>query len=396
MNTHLCVVNNDTFGIHIQSGFLGFVMAPKTIKRRGGVIMPNNAYYGQVSDLMNVRKGDLIFFYLMYSSRKNLWPKNKFNPGYYGIYRVKSSPFLDKRNVKGKDQFGKQLIFGNDKSVVYKRAIRQEKEALILPIRILIEPMKGLNYAKSVNDNTAYVDKTDEGQLWTLLFKKIRKRGQARGATPILPEEARKVARLLFKTNQIQLSEKVSLLGNIKMYGYPHKLGKILDIDLKPAPNDPGSVWVENMLVAWIMKNIDRSIPVLKDLVGKKEDLEFHANHIQYGIAGDTVDILLLHRRKIKGIEYRYKATVIEVKKDRIKESDVDQALNYTKWIAQLVTFNNISAIQPAVIGKAPSKRQIKKIKAKIQDLNKVGIRTPIFLEYKLHGKRISFSKITF
>jgi hypothetical protein len=383
MSAHLFVVNNDTFPIHIQRNFAGVV--------KGGGI----GYYGQLADLMNIREGDLAFFYLMYSNKNNLlWPENNFESGYYGIYKIKSKPFFDERDVEGKDQFEEQLIFGNPNSETYKKAKEQEKRPLVLPLRMLIEPMENLNYAAHVDDTTAYVDKTDEGQLWTLLFKKINKAGQARGITPLLPEEASKIARLLFKANQIKLSDKINLLSDIKSHGYPYKPEKFITTDLEPAPNNPESVRIENMLVAWIMEHLDEDVPVLSDLIGKREDLEFRGNHIQYGIAGDTVDILLLHRRKINGIEYRYKATVIEAKKDKINEGNVDQALRYTKWIAQLVTFNNISAIQPVVIGKKPNTRQIEKIKAKIKNLNERGIRTPIFLEYKLHGtKTISFEK---
>lgn len=396
MNAHLFVVNNDTFGIHIQRGFTGVVMASETMTRDNRTI-PNSAYYAQLSDLMSVRPGDLVFFYLMYTNRNNLlWPENKFEPGYYGIYKVKSTPFFDDQDIEGKDQFKNQLIFGNNSSKIYKRAEKDGKKALILPVRILIEPMKNLNYARHVDDNTAYVDKTDEGQLWTLLFKKIPKPGQARGVTPILPEEASKIARLLFKANQVEFSEEVNLLDNIKIHGYPHTPGKFVSVKLKPAPGDTNSVWVENMLVSWIMQNIEKGVPVLRDIVGKKEDLEFYGNHIQYGIAGDTVDILLLHRRKINGIEYRYKATVIEVKRDKINERDVDQALRYTKWIAQLVTFNNISAIQPVIIGKPPSDRQVNGIITSIRDLNARGIRAPIFLKYRLRNeKEITFSKFS-
>lgn len=384
MSAHLFVVNSDTFPIHIQKNFAGVV--------KGGGI----GYYGQLADLMNIRKGDLVFFYMMYGSRNTLlWPENqnKFESGYYGIYKIKSEPFFDDRDIQGAGQFAGQIIFGNENSEVFRRAVTNEKRPLVLPIRMLIEPMEGLNYARNVDDTTAYVDKTDEGQLWTLLFKKINKAGQARGITPLLPEEASKIARLLFKANQVQLSENINL-SDIGSEGYPYEVGQPLTVDLEPAPNDPEAVRIENMLVAWIMQNIDKDIPVLDELVGKKEDLEFRGNHIQYGIAGDTVDILLLHRRKINGIEYRYKATVIEVKKDKINEDNVDQALRYTKWIAQLVTFNNISAIQPVVIGKYPNGRQVEKIKAKIKNLNDKGIRTPIFIEYKLHGTEgFTFSK---
>lgn len=383
MGSHLFVVNKDTFPIHIQRGFAGVVKA-------GGI-----GYYGQLADLMNIRKGDLAFFYLMYRDKKYLLNlENNFESGYYGIYKIKSSPFFDESDIEGKDKFCNQYIFGNVNNKKYQKAKEQGKWPLILPIRILIEPMVNLNYAKNVDDTTAYVDKTDEGQLWTLLFKKINKMGQARGITPLLPEEANKIARLLFKANQIQFSNEIKLLKDIEFHGYPHKPKNFLDIKLEPRSDDSESVRIENMLVAWIMKNIDKNVPVIREIVGKEEDLEFHGNHIQYGIAGDTIDILLLHHRKINGVGYRYKATVIEVKKDRINEDNVKQVLRYTKWIAQLVTFNNISSIQPVIIGKYPNNRQNNKIKEKIKNLNDQGIRTPIFIQYKLINEReFSFEK---
>jgi len=383
MGSHLFVVNSDTFPIHTQRGFAGVV--------KGG----GRGYYAQLADLMNIRKGDLAFFYLMYIEKKRLlYSENKFEPGYYGIYKITSFPFVDENDIEGKDQFNSQYIFGNINSKHYQKAKEQEKWPVILPIRILIEPMNNLNYAKHIDDTTAYVDKTDEGQLWTLLFKKINKKGQARGITPLLPEEANKIARLLFKANQIQFSDGVNLLEDIKFYDYPYKPKEFLDIKLEHNSNDLDSVRIENMLVAWIMKNIDKNVPVICDIVGIKEELEFHGNHIQYGISGDTIDILLLHHRKINGVEYRYKATVIEVKKDRINEDNVKQVLKYTKWIAQLVTFNNISSIQPVIIGKYPNNIQTIKIKEKIKNLNEKGIRTPIFIKYKLINEReFSFEK---
>lgn len=390
MSSHLFVVNNDTFGIHIQNGFLGLVMANRNDVRGHA----NSAYYGQLADLMSVRKGDIAFLYLNYLNNNYLlWPQNKFRAGYYGIFKIASDPFIDTSDIPGRGALHGQYIFGSNQSDLYREAYTEGKRPNILPVRILIEPMAGLNYLHPVDDTTAYVDKTDEGQLWTLLFKKIYKAGQARGVTPLIPEEANKIARLLFKANQIPLSEKV-LQSDENVGVYPFPPGSPIELDLQPAADNPENVRLENMLVAWMMKNIENDIPVLSDIVGPKEEVEFKGNHIQYGISGDTVDILLLHRRKFSGVEYRYKATVIEAKKDKINAQNVEQALRYTKWIAQLVTFNNISAIQPVIVGKRPSTRQIESIKVKIKDLNKIGVRTPIFVEYKLHGsERISFSR---
>ena len=68
-NAHLVVVNNDTFAIHMQNQFCAF-------KAAEGL-----GHWGQLADLMSVRRGDLIFFYLNYISEKNLlYPLNKFLP----------------------------------------------------------------------------------------------------------------------------------------------------------------------------------------------------------------------------------------------------------------------------------------------------------------------------
>ena len=67
-------------------------------------------------------------------------------------------------------------------------------------MRIPIKPIEHYEDLenKFFDDNQAYIDKTDEGMLSTLLFKKIKRIGEERSITPILPEEASKIARLIF------------------------------------------------------------------------------------------------------------------------------------------------------------------------------------------------------
>lgn len=391
MGAHLFVVNSDSFPIHIQNRFCGVV--------KGGGI----GYYGQLADLMAIRKGDLVFFYLMYIDKKKVcWRNsyNKFPGGYYGIYRVTSKPFFDTKPIQGRDEFCDHIIFGDETRPEYEK-LSENKKYLILPIRLLIEPIKNLNYKEVVNDDIAYVDKTDEGQLWTLLFKKAKKAGQARGITPLIPEEASKIARLLFKQNQIPLSDEINLMTNISSKPYPYlpiSTSAYLTPEFESIKDDKKSVRIEDMLTSWIMANIDKAIPVLREVVGPLYDLEFFGSHVQYGISGDAVDILLLHKKRVTPTcEYRYKATVIELKRQKIRSEDVAQALRYTKWISQLVTYNNISAIQPVIIGKRPTSRgkSIENIKNIIAKLNEKGIRTPIFLEYFLENNTIRFEKFT-
>jgi hypothetical protein len=382
-NSHLVVVNSDTFPIHIENSFCGFVKA-------GGI-----GYFGQFADLMSIRKGDLVFFYLNYIDKKYLlYPENDLMPGYYGICRVVSFPFLHEYDIRGAGEHSKQSIFGGNQSSDFKKFLASDKRPLVLPLRFKIELIKELCYTRAVDDNLAYVDKTDEGQLWTLLFKKINKAGQQRGVTPLLPEEASKIARLLFKVNLKDSDERIQKLWtSSKPYSYEVKEEHLLNVDLEGREDDETSVRYENMLVAYIMKNIDHKLSGLERVIGKLDDLEFFGNHIQYGISGDTVDILLLHKKKISdNTEFRYKATVIEVKRDRIVTKDIEQALRYATWIAQLVTFNNIGAIQPVVIGKKPAMpSKILEMKDRIAKLESIGIKKPILVDYERERSGITF-----
>lgn len=146
------------------------------------------------------------------------------------------------------------------------------------------------------------------------------------------------------------------------------------------------------MLEAYIARALNRGMPLgdLQRAIGSYDDIEYCGNQVQYGISGNKVDMLLLHRKVLGGsISYRYKATVIELKKGRIDEVSVRQIVDYQKWIAQLVTYNNVSAIQPILVGKRPSLRMSREKKTQIAQLigriEQSAIQPPIFIEYIPH-----------
>ena len=261
---------------------------------------------------------------------------------------------------------------------------------LLLPLRFEIEPIKGLSYFRPVPDNVAYVDKTDEGQLWTLLFKKISKAGLNRGIAHCCPKKQARSRDYYSRNHRLEMRA-----IDIGKYPHAHNQSSEISVEVNPNRDDEQSVQYENMLVAYIMRNIDKNVAGLREIVGPIKDLAFFGNHVQYGISGDTVDVLVLHRKRLsENVEYRYKATVVEVKRGPIELKDLEQVSRYAKWIAQLVTFNNKRAIQPVIIGKKPKRKQvIEEMNRLIAQIDAEGVNKPIFIEYTLNGSRIGFER---
>lgn len=176
-----------------------------------------------------------------------------------------------------------------------------------------------------------------------------------------------------------------------------------------------GSFAGEYGLEAWIMENIDKEIPVLKDIVGNLEELEYFGNGVQYGVGGEKTDALLLHNKNAK----RFKATVIELKRNNIDMATVDQVLNpkrqnYAKWIGQLVTANvnppiETLDIQPVMIGFGIENESINRVKELEKDhglfskkviLNyqkrnrpnvTITVLKPILLTYKVEDEAVKY-----
>ncbi|MEM3709907.1 MAG: hypothetical protein QXL46_03265, partial [Nitrososphaerales archaeon] len=239
-----------------------------------------------------------------------------------------------------------------------------------------------------VDDNTAYINHTNHGVLWTMLFRKVFGPGRERSVTPILPEEAIKLERLLKRVNNNKTS-------SFPAIPYSKTPKNFITINPGRGPKVP----YENTLVAWMTRNIDKDYPVLKEIVGPREELEFFGNHVLYGIGGEKVDFLCLHKK-----DQRYKATVMELKKDAIDERGVEQISDYSYWIAQLSTANlpypvNNFIIQPVLIGYRVSYKaqslieamKIRQFKIPYQTPCNVTVYKPIVITYKAICGSINF-----
>jgi hypothetical protein len=396
MGWHVFVVDADSYPVHRDRLFCGIKNPNKnSIMKKTGTSRPNSSYYGLIADLVTLRVGDYIIFYQM---RKE---ESKLDRGFRGIFKVVGQPFFDDADINGlsgsigslgsngKKVLGKCPYCGTDLSEIADaktgekicRKCGKQLDYHILPNRVLIEPVKVFD--DPIDDNTAYIDrnfiKGDLPILWTMLFRKTSGEGRARSITHILPEEYRKLAKI-FDTNC-----KVATHNNFQAYrpSNPQPITIPLDTD------SSGELKVEAFLEAWMMANLDKNIPVLRDIIGNTAELEYFGNNVLYGIGGERVDVLCIHKR---GSE-RTKATVIELKKGSLTENDVNQVKDYTKWMSQLVfgddSTESKAKIQPVLIGFKASHKVIAFAKAMITDTQQ-----PILLEYEVGNGTVKFKKV--
>ena len=400
MNAHVFVVDADSFPVHRDRLFCG-VKNPNKLNARG---TPNSSFYGLYADIKALRKGDLVFFYQM---RKE---EEKHLRGFRGVFKVVSDPFFSDETIEGvSNSFGnlgsfnkkvlgkcprcgssvsdkqknvKRVINGRERKVTIKycQNCEEELDFHILPNRVLIEPL--VYYDDPIDDNTAYIDRNfinKKGMLWTMLFRKTYGAGRERSITHILPEEAEKLLfmfKTLFKEKQIDT-----------FVPYKPKSMKPLIVPLDTKDN--GELVIEAYLEAWMMEHIDKNVPVLNKIIGPIEQIEYFGNNVLYGIGGEKVDILVLHKKNGE----RFKATVIELKKGKLKKQDVYQIGDYTKWMAQLVFGDNTkeskSKIQPVLIGFQTPQKIIDLARNLITDTQ-----PPIILNYRVESNTIKFERV--
>jgi hypothetical protein len=356
MGSHVFVVDGTTFPVHRDRRFCG-VVNPKNVRTKMGL----------VADLKTLRVGDLVFFY---KRRIDEPPEDR---GFYGIYRIVSEPFFDTKKVKGVGEY-------NHLSVVGIASDRDNSEQPILPNRVLIEPVTYFEHP--IPDNIAYVDRADPDQLWTMLFRKVTGPGRARSISHLLPEEEKKIIRLLYKINLTPAKPPAS-----QPYPIDESSMSLIEIDLSTV-DDNGELSYESSLKAWLAENIDKTVPVLREVLGPKEDIEFFSPEVLYGIGGEKVDFLCLHRKKLdNGTMFRYKVSVIECKKGAIDEYSVFQVQRYSRWMAQLVPESDVSIVQPILIGHTAEDKIVN-----LATQSRYG-RQPIIIEYIVEGNKLRLKR---
>jgi hypothetical protein len=338
------------------------------------------------ADLLATRPGDFVFFY---QRRVDEAPTER---GFRGIYRVAGPPFVDRQPVDFggnrvlgecphcKSQFSEKIVENKDGSHSAKcpncKASLNPAEH-ILPNRLPLELVT--YYGQPVDDNSAYIDRTDPGSLWTLIFRKQYGAGRERSINHMLPEEGLKIERLLAKAN----AGKATPTPSGFLQGYPNSYRSALPFQLqKKTP-----FTVESILYAWLNQNVDADEPVLRSILGPPSAIEYFGNQVLYGIGGDTADYLVLHTKRsgenpafegtsstsfdksVREQEGRFAVTVIEIKKNDVDLDTLKQVDRYAYYVAQVATANCLPApprnllVQPVLLGFSAAQELLQEVK---------------------------------
>lgn len=378
-NAVVLVVDRYSLNVHLATLTAG-VKYPVHYDRAKGMIYYTKEFYSILADLANIQPGTRIFFY---KRRIDEPPDQR---GFLGEWQAATLP---NKNILVYEDLTNSLVAGQrkilarcpscaspvaklaDKAIFCSSCGIDLQDSHILPLRFPIQSVHA--FSRYLDDNTAYVDVTDNGRLSTLIFRKIYGAGRERSVNPVLPEEVEKLRRLLQRVHTqgfnaqvpapIGTSPNVQGVKSIFDYldftqQYPLKCGNQL---VKGYLYDTqGELVYETVLEFWIVRKLAQNPVALLQALGiplQNETPEWFANQILFGIGGEKSDILIL-TRDAEG--KRCRAIVIELKKGTVDQKACEQVKHYAYWIAQLVTANvsvsNPFIITPVIIGFNKSK----------------------------------------
>lgn len=338
MNTHVFIVDSNTFKYHLEYLFAGtgakdnvidFNNTPKT----GTNHTIEKMLVGMIADASRIRKGDFIIFYLQQSFADKIW-EGKF----YGIFKARNDwSFLD--NNDKKQYLHKQL----EKSLTF---------------RTLIEPYKV--YPEGVTEWEALDEikhiQSPHQMLWSLIYRKLKGN---RGNTMITMYESERLCQLVRnKNNRNELNCANKLLSFdsasqaiIASNELPNKYdGRTEEINLLPRliSRYEEDKAFEQHLQAYIVKNIGKQInKSLDEVIINGAEIEWLGNEVSCGVGMQRIDIMLSLISKEQRI-----LVPIELKAVEASENNTVQIQRYIDWIEQYYIPNRHSDIQPVLISK--------------------------------------------
>ena len=108
MTTHVFIVDERTFKVHLEYMFVGTGSGEKKVdfnnnEKSGLHFTQENGLVSMMSDFSRVRKDDYVIFYVQASNGK----EGKF----FGVYQINSMPFYEGGSEYLRDELGKNLTF---------------------------------------------------------------------------------------------------------------------------------------------------------------------------------------------------------------------------------------------------------------------------------------------
>lgn len=331
MTTHVFIVNEQSFKVHLEYMFVGTGSKDKNVDFNGvqkSQLHPQteNGLIAMMSDFSRVRIDDYVIFYVQASKNK----EGKF----YGIYQIASEPFLEP-NGAGQylfNELGKNLTF----------------RALIKPYEVYAEGVtewEALDEIKGVQ--------TPSQMLWSLIYRKLKGN---RGNTMLTIYEAERLFGMIRqKNNNIHIGAKNSL--------YSYNNGR-QTADTKCAKQYQGNTLnkfdilprliykkqshnaYESHLQMFITQNIGRHTSLDNALKVDGRKLEWLGNEVSCGVGMQRIDVMFSQNSNDTNRE----VVPIELKAVPASADNVRQISRYIDWIERYYIPNRPSTIRPVLI----------------------------------------------
>lgn len=356
MNTHVFIVDSNTFKYHLEYLFAGTGAKDNVIDFNNSASTKTNhtiekMLAGMIADASRIRKDDFIIFYLQQSFADKIW-EGKF----YGIFKARDDwSFLD----------------NNDKNQYLHKQLEKS-----LTFRTLIEPYKV--YPEGVTEWEALDEikhiQSPHQMLWSLIYRKLKGN---RGNTMITIYESERLCQLIRnKNNRNELNCANKLLSFdsasqtiIADNESPNKYdGRTEKINLLPRliARYKEDKAFEQHLQAYIVKNIGKQLnKSLDEVIVNDAEIEWLGNEVSCGVGMQRIDIML------SVVHNKQKILIpIELKAVEASENNTVQIQRYIDWIEQYYIPNRQSDIQPVLISRKIEDKQSRGYQEIIKSFN--------------------------
>ena len=329
MTTHVLIVDEHTFPIHLQYMFAGTGSGEKKV---GDIIdcTDNNIHWSceaglvsMLADGARIRQGDYIIFYLQQT--------NRHEGLFFGIFQAaQDSVFID----------------DNSSAQYLKKELKKS-----LTFRLLIKPCEV--YSKGVTEWEA-LDvirgiHSPNQMLWSLIYRKLKGN---RGNTMITEYEAERLFELIrLKNDRTPLTNEHFRYENkliIPADSTSPYLGQTKTADILQRLKHKYSVHRahEAHLQAYIVQNIGKGTNPSLDKALCITTTDWIGNEVSCGVGMQRIDILISHHMS----DIQREVMPIELKCIPAETYNARQLIRYIDWLEQYYVPNHPSRIQPILI----------------------------------------------
>ena len=311
MTTHVFIVNENSFPVHLSYLFAGTGAGEK------------ETHIGLLADIKRVRKNDHVIFYLE-------------RVGFFGFFQIDGEVFKDTSNpVYLRKELEKKLIY-----------------------RVKIKPYKV--YPNYVSEWEA-IDKLPlyaQDVIWSLIYRKLKGN---RGCTPINLQESERLTKMIENKNNnnpisLDLGENFTYLDRriIKIdrtFNYTGTksptedvLSKMMGIDKENRLRKKNKKY-EDRLQVYFTENIGRN-PKLEKICGKSNEIIWMGNEVFCGVGMQKIDIFTITSDERENKQFN----LLELKCIPAYPEIIYQLQRYVDWTSSYIKGAINSNIQPIMV----------------------------------------------